>query len=172
MNRLRDERAILGIDPSSRGLAFSFFEAGRLLDWGLHRMSTDQLTAVDELLDRYRPDVVILEEPDALRSERRSSMRRLLRRTSAHAASRGIAVVAVSRHEVRQVWAQRGVTSKYVAAAQIARVFPEVDYLVLPPRKSFDTEQARADIFDAISLIVHVFGTEPDDTGDIEIAAA
>lgn len=172
MNRLRDERAILGIDPSSRGLAFSFFEAGRLLDWGLHRMSRDQLTAVDELLDRYRPDVVILEEPDALRSERRSVMRRLLRRTSTHAASRGIAVIPVSRHEVRQIWAKRGVTSKYVTAAEIARVFPEVDYLVLPPRKSFQTEQARADIFDAISLILHVFGTDSDDTRDIEIAAA
>jgi hypothetical protein len=157
MTQITDQRSIVGVDPGSRGLAFVFFERGRLLDWGTRRRDGDELALLNQLLDRCNAEVLVLEDPDAARSERRPRVRRLLRLMARHAAERGIAVQTVSRYEVRQAWAARGRTRKHAVAAEIGELFPEIEPLVPRIRKVYNGEQDRADIFDAVSLVLHVF---------------
>jgi len=66
--RTRDRR-VLAIDPSTKGLAFIVFEGpDRLLDWGFahvprrHRLRTVRF---EQMLNRFRPDVVVLEDSRA-----------------------------------------------------------------------------------------------------------
>jgi len=157
MTQIADERSIVGVDPGSRGLAFVFFERGTLLDWGTRRRDGDELALLDQLLDRCNAEMLVLEDPDAPRSERRPRVRRLLRLMARHAAERGISVQTVSRYEVRQAWAARGRTRKHAVAAEIGTMFPEIEPLVPRIRKAYNAEQARADIFDAVSLVLHAF---------------
>lgn len=162
MTRVDDQRSIVAIDPSSRGLAFAFFEGGLLLDWGTRRNDQDQIGVADRLVSTYQADVLVIEDPTARRCERRTRIRRLLRDVAAHMRSRGVVVLLVGRYEVRRSWAEIGKTTKHAVAEEIGRLFPEIEYLVPRKRRSFESEQARADIFDAISLVVHAFGIDAD----------
>jgi hypothetical protein len=159
MTRISDQRSVVGIDPTSRGIAFVFFENGELLDWGTRRFDGAETRLIDRLLDTFKADVLVLEDADALRCERRPRMRRALRQLKAHAESRGITVATVSRYAVRNEWTRRGRTTKHAVAGAIAEAFPELDTLVPRKRKVYRSEEARADIFDAISLVLHAFPT-------------
>ena len=99
MRSLADPRAILGIDPTKRGLAFVFFEGGRLLDWGTRRAAGKEIAALEEILNLCPADVIVLEDPDAEGSERRPRMRKLLLRLTRAAEARRLLVAKVSRFE-------------------------------------------------------------------------
>src|SRR5437868_1078717 len=111
MTRLTDQRSIVAIDPNSRGLAFAFFESGILLDWGIRRNDQSQFSVLDRLVTAYKADVVVIEDPDAPRCERRSRVRRLLRLMADHLRKNGVIVIRVSRYEVRRVSASRGMST-------------------------------------------------------------
>jgi hypothetical protein len=157
MTRINDDRAIVGIDPTPRGLAFVFFENGELLDWGTRRSDEGDVALLDRLLNRLRADMLVLEDPDAPRCERRVRVKRALRQFKAHAESRGIEVRMVSRYAVRSEWAKRGRMRKHAVAEAIAENFPEIDILVPRVRKVYRSEEARAEIFDALSLVLYAF---------------
>ena len=157
MSVIRDQRSIVGIDPTPRGIAFVFFENGELLDWGTRRSEDGEVSLLDRLLKSREVEVLVLEDPDAPRSERRPRMKRVLRQLRAQAEARGIEVTSVSRYAVRSEWAKRGRTRKHAVAGAIAELFPEVDVLVPRVRKVYRSEEARAEIFDALSLVLHVF---------------
>src|SRR5207249_4491100 len=64
-SRAGREKRVLAVDPTSRGFGFAVLEGpDRLLDWGLVHARTDKrartLEAVADLLERYRPDVLVL----------------------------------------------------------------------------------------------------------------
>jgi hypothetical protein len=162
MTRIADQRSIVAVDPNSRGLAFVFFEGGQLLDWGTRRRDGEELNLLDELLHRYKADILILEDPDAPRCERRPRKRQLLRILAESGKRKGITVIAVGRYAVRQGWANQGITTKHGVATQLAAMFPEIEPLVPRKRKPYRSEQTRADIFDALSLITHALNDRSD----------
>jgi hypothetical protein len=164
MITLTDPRAILGIDPAKRGLAFVFFENGRLLDWGTRRKEGGELAAFERILDLCPAEVVVLEDPDAEGCERRPRMRRLLVGLGGSAESRGLRVAKVSRLDVRRGWSARGHTRKHAVAQAMAEDFPALEPLVPRPRKSYMDEEARVQVFDAASLVLHAFGTAGSDS--------
>ena len=160
MTRIADNRSIVGIDPTPRGLAFAFFESGELLDWGTRRSDGNEPAVLERLLGAFKAEVLVLEDPDARGSERRARMKLLLRRLADPALTRGVTVVTVGRRDVRETYAKRGMTRKHTVAAEIAAMFPEVEPLVPRTRKVYRSEEARAEIFDAISLVLHTFPVE------------
>jgi hypothetical protein len=159
MKRLTDPRAILGIDPTKRGLAFVFFEGGQLIDWGI-RHAGSEIANFEAILNLCPADVIVLEDPDAERSERRPRMRNVLSRLARAAERRGLVVVKVSRFDVRRGWREREVTRKHSVAKAIAQEFPALEVFVPRPRiKAYMDEEARVQVFDAASLVLHAFGT-------------
>lgn len=164
MKRLIDPRAILAIDPTKRGLAFVFFENGRLIDWGI-RHAGNEIANLEAILKLCPADVVVLEDGSAERSERRPQMRKVLSRLTRAAERRGLEVVWVSRFAVRREWRKRGVTRKHAVAKAIAEEFPALEVFVPRPRiKAYMDEEARVHVFDAASLVLHAFGTVEGDS--------
>jgi hypothetical protein len=155
MTRILDNRSLVGIDPTPRGLAFVFFERGELLDWGTWRDDGRELGLLDRLLDGCAADVLVLEDPAGPLCQRRPRMRQLLRVMARHGRARGLEVRMVAREDVRREWAAQGLRRKDAIASQVAKRFPELAPLVPRPRKSYRSEEARAQIFDAVSLVLH-----------------
>lgn len=62
------------------------------MDWGTRGRGRNELQVLDELIDRLRADVLVLEDPDAIRCERRTRLRRVLRLMAERAESRGVSV--------------------------------------------------------------------------------
>jgi hypothetical protein len=164
MKRLIDPRAVLGLDPTKRGLAFVFFEGGRLIDWGIRHVGAD-IDDFEAILKLCPADVIVLEDTNAERSERRPRMRQALLRLARIAEARGLVVVKVSRFAVRQNWKERGITRKHAVAKQIAEDFPALEVCVPRPRiKAYMDEEARVQVFDAASLVLHAFGSTERDS--------
>ncbi len=58
---------VLAIDPSTRGFGFAVLEGpDRLIDWGVKETQTDKkrrtLKLIDDLIDRYQPHVLVVED--------------------------------------------------------------------------------------------------------------
>lgn len=160
MTRIKDNRAVLAIDPGPRGVAFVFFENGTLLDWGTRGRGRKELQVLDEMLDRFKADVLVLEDPDALGCERRARWKHIVRRMAERASVRGVPVETVSRYVVRRVWAAMGQTNKHDVATAIVAMFPEMEPCVPRVRRKWDSEDPRAGVFDAFSLLLHIRKTE------------
>lgn len=165
--RLADGRSIVAIDPTTRGIAFVFFENGEVMDWGERiskREAEDELRIIDRLVDGCAADVLVLEDPDAEGCLRRPRIRSLLRAIARHGRRRGVAVLAVSRGDVRSSWAMRGVTNKEDIAAKLADRFSELQGVVPPRRKAWASEAPRVNVFDAASLVLHYDETSRGDS--------
>jgi hypothetical protein len=154
MTKIEDERTIVGIDPTHRGLAFVFFEQGRLLDWGTWRDDENELALLDRVLDGCAADVLVLEDPTAPGCLRRPRVAQLLRNLEHHALRRGRTVIKVAREDVRQDWKAQGVKSKHAVATAIAERFPDLAMILPRPRKVYRSEDPRIQIFDAASLVL------------------
>lgn len=158
--KLSDRRSIVAIDPTTRGIAFVFFENGEVMDWGERlrsRKEENDLALVDQVLDGCAASVLVLENPDAYGCRRRERIRRLLDSITRHARRRGFLVLRISREDVRQQWSTSGVTRKDTMAAEIARRFTELAAVVPPRRKTSANEDPRSNVFDAASLAIHAF---------------
>lgn len=154
MTRIGDERSIVGIDPTHRGLAFVFFEEGVLIDWGTWRDDGNELALLDRLLDGCAADVLVLEDRDADGCRRKPRVRELLHALERHARQRGHAVIKIAREDVRREWKARGLKSKQAIAAAIAERFTDLAMILPAPRKVYRSEDARVQIFDAASLVL------------------
>jgi hypothetical protein len=155
-----EDRSVVAIDPTKEGIAYAFFESGELMDSGERFAARDegsQLAVVDELLDGCAADILVLEDPDAPNSRRRSRVSTLLRTIARHARRRGISVRSVAREDVRAAWKARGLSTKEAVAAEIAAKLPDLLPLLPPKRKLTVSEDRRVNIFDAVSLALYVF---------------
>lgn len=161
MTELFDQRPILGLDPSKRGLAFVFFVKGVPIDWGLWRTNMGEAVAVFErILETCPAEALVIEDPGAIGCQRRARMRRLLRDLAARAEECGLEIRWVARQSVRDCWANQGFSRKDAVASTIAERFPVLWPLVPRFRKIFMDEEPRSRIFDAASLVLYAFGME------------
>jgi hypothetical protein len=164
MSRIRELRSVVGIDPTSEGLAFVFFERGELLDFGtpMRRAEGDDLAIFDRIVAGCAADIVVIEDPDApgcVRSPRVAALLRAIARRGRHA---GLRVELVQKEAMRRSWRASGVANKESAAARMGDAFPDLLPLVPPRRKVTTSETRRVHVFDALSLILHVFGPPPE----------
>jgi len=157
---LPDQRSIVAVDPTTRGLAYVVFDRGELVDWGHRRCGRKErevLWFLDELLALSAADALVFEDPAAVGARRRPRVRRLLGLMAMLARRRKIAAVPVARSAIHRAWALRGLTTKEAVAAAIAAQLPELEPHVPPARKTWMSENPHVNIFDAVSLALHVF---------------
>ncbi len=156
--RLADPRAILGIDPTSRGLAYVFFEDGKLLDWGTRRIQGNDLGALSRILALCPAEVLVIEDGNAPGCLRRPRIKRVLAALKKCALAAGIEVRTVARQDVFHAWSARGCRSKDDIASAIARGLPVLQMILPRARGKYRSEDARIRIFDAASRVLHAFG--------------
>lgn len=154
MPALPKNTTLLAIDPTSRGFAFAVLEAPAfLVDWGSRTIRDESgglVRKVDELLSRYQPDVLVLEDLAADGARRRKRARREIGSIERRALKRGVRVERVSRLGVRDTFAPG--KSKYEVAARLAEIFPVLTNCLPRKRKTWAPEDARMSTFDALGI--------------------
>jgi hypothetical protein len=151
---------VFALDPTTKGFGFAVFELPfRLIDWGLARIAGDKhasaLASFERLLNRFRPDVVVLEDADAPGSRRRPRVRELIAALVKLAKARGVAVETVARIAVLKCFSSEDKTAtKHTIARRLTQQFPELQTKLPPPRKVYESEDERMSIFDALAFAV------------------
>src|SRR5439155_27108136 len=88
---------VLAIDPSTRGFGFAIIEGpNRLIDWGVKETKVNKkikaLKLIDGLIDRYQPNLLVLEDYEGKGSRRCRRIQRLIDGISTLASKRNIRV--------------------------------------------------------------------------------
>lgn len=150
---------VLSVFPSRRGFGFSVFRGpSTVLDLGtrgfkdLKQKNTCGLAKVTELIEMYRPDVVVIEDYRGEGSRRCARIERLIRDIRELAGKKHIRVCSYSRSLIRQCFAEFNAWTKQEIAEAIGEAFPEFKSMVPRPLKIWEKEHPRMSMFDALSL--------------------
>jgi len=156
-----DTARILAIAPSSRGFGYAVLETnGTLADWGVKSVNGHKnirsLTKAEDLMDHYRPSIVILEDHNAHDARRAPRIHSLHEAIVAVAQIRNVQVAFLTRAEVLRGLFPDGQGTKYLLAKVLAERFPAELACRLPPkRRPWTGEDYRMGIFDAVALVHH-----------------
>jgi len=156
---------VLALYPNTRGFAFVVFEGSLApVDWSVKEIRGLQknsrcLLAIEALLGRYTPDVVVLQDTSIDGTRRAKRVCELNASIEELVIERGISIQAYSRAQVRETFSRFGVASKYSIAESIAKHVPAFERYLPPPRKLWMSEDARMCLFDAAALAMTFFQT-------------
>ena len=148
---------VLALHLFYRGFAFVLFEGPESpFDWGVKEMKqkdTNTLTLVEvkRLIDRYRPEVLVIEEVDKA-SARTTRIRRLYRMLVHLASAEYVDVHRCSRSEVKACFASVGASTKHEIARAIATQIPAFAHREPRLRRDWMSGDYRQHLFDAAAL--------------------
>ncbi len=162
MNRRRYE-LVLSIYLTTRGFAFTLFE-GPLspVDWGTTDMrgllkNRRCERAVQALLVRYRPDVLVLQDMSENGTRRVSRIRRLNNAIAELEENLGVPIARFSREQVRRCFAAFGATTKQAIAEAVAKHIPAFERYVPRIRKPLMSEDKRMALLEADAIVFRIF---------------
>src|SRR5882762_7747181 len=96
---------VLAIDPSTRGFGFALLEGpNRLIDWGVKETKKNKsartLKLIEDLIDRYQPSAIVVEDYAGKGSRRCRRIQGLINDISRFASQKKIRVRRFSRIKV------------------------------------------------------------------------
>jgi hypothetical protein len=163
MSAFRTYTLVLSIYLNARGVSFVVFQwTGSPYDWGIYelrgmRKHTLSLRKVNVILDRYRPDLLIIQDTGPNGTRRARRLIRLNAAIEGAARDRKIPVFAYSRDEVCEIFRSKGCSTKQERAEAIANQIPEFERYVPPLRRPWMSERPQMGLFDAAALGVVFF---------------
>lgn len=149
---------VLAIFPFSRGYAFVLFESpASPIDWGVREIKEKHrnvltIKSIKALIDRYRPEAIIIEDMNGRRYQRSTRIKKLYRMLTHLAASEYVELVRVSQNDVRKCFMLVGAVTKPERAEIIALQIPAFGHRVPRPRKAWMAQDSRQSLFDAAAL--------------------
>jgi Holliday junction resolvasome RuvABC endonuclease subunit len=168
----KDRRAsdlVLGIHPTTTGFGWAIFKSPIApVEWGNATVSPDRnkhaLKRIQDLIERYRPSEIVLEQFEGEPARRHSRIRRLYRAIVELSKSHGIEPRILTREAIEQVFAKFEATSRYDIASVIAAHVKEFAHLLPPKRKCWLPEDRRMGLFNAAALAIAFFALIDDTT--------
>lgn len=167
MTDARPQNLVLAVYPFSRGFAFVFFEGPQSpFDWGVkeikekHR-NTRTLDAIKKLIDRYRPEVLVIEDTTDGGWRRTSRIRKLYRMLSHVAIAEFVDLSRYRKSEVIACFAAAGARTKHEIARAIALQIPAFAHRMPRYRKQWMSEDPRQSLFDAAALALTYYRSHP-----------
>lgn len=149
---------VLAIDPTTHGFGFAVLEGkDQLIDWGVRSTGEGEkneqcLNLLSDLIDRYGPEVIVVEDYTKKESHRCSRVRELLRAVLDLASEKHLRARMLSRVQVKKHFAPIGARSKHDIAKAVAKRFPELAPRLPPYRQPWMSEDYRMAIFDSVGL--------------------
>ena len=149
---------VLSIYPFWRGFAFVLFEGpDNPFDWGVKEIKQKHkdaktLAEIKKIVDRYRPEVLVIEDTTDKGSRRTSRIRKLYRMLVHFAEAEYVDLHRCSKTEVRACFATIGASTKYELARAIATQIPAFAHRIPRRRKVWMSEDPRQSLFDAAAL--------------------
>jgi len=158
MTHENSQNFVLAIYPFSRGFAFVLFEGPESpFDWGVREIkekhkNTKTVDAIKKLIDRYRPEVLVIEDTNSRASRRTSRIRKLYRMLAHLAIAEYVDVRRCPREEVTKYFASVGARTKYEIAKAISMQIPAFTHRMPVFRRPWMSEDPRQSLFDAAAL--------------------
>ncbi len=158
MNDAQLQNLVLSIYPFSRGFAFVLFEGPESpFDWGVKEIkekhkNTKTLAEIKKIIDRYRPEVLVIEETTGKDSRRTSRIRKLYRMLVHLAAVEYVDLCRYTKVQIMECFASVGATTKYEIAKAISTQIPAFAHRIPRFRKPWMSEDPRQSLFDAAAL--------------------
>lgn len=150
---------VLGIAPSTRGVAYAVLENGtQLAGWGLNGTrqedkNTKALAAATLLMAHYLPSVVVLQDCSPKTCRRGTRIRDLIKSIVGAAKQMGHKVVLLTFERVKKRIVGNSRAKKLELATEIAKRFPEdFESLVPSKRRAWESENPNHAIFEAAAL--------------------
>lgn len=148
---------VLSIYPTTRGCAFVLFDSPLSPhDWGNKDIKKDVgnakcIAIIKDMLARFRPDVLVLEDALERQTKRSIRIRRISKAIASTAQELSIEIAPVKRKNVRATFAQFGAINKQDIAQIIARKMEAFAPRMPRARKAWQAEDPRMALFDAAS---------------------
>jgi Holliday junction resolvasome RuvABC endonuclease subunit len=154
---IQEVKRILAIDPTCKGLGFAVLEGPTvLIDWGVKHATSDRnakcLRLARELVDRYQPEVLVVENTGAKGSRRCPRVIQLIENFLVLASSCGVRTRQISRQRVQRSFSKTGSATKRQVAVALSARFAELSPHLPPERRPWMSEDERMSIFDAVAF--------------------
>lgn len=157
---------LVSIETTSKGFAFGVLEGPeRLIDWGSRRVKGDVsifLAKLGRVIERYRPDGIVLEEPAGSRKGLRA--RTWLAWAEQSAVDRGLTAYPIERQILVAASKSYGST-KHELACAIAETFPELELHLPNRRKPWESEPRALAMFVAVARAGVAFDKAQENSG-------
>jgi len=153
----KNHKLVLAIDPTTRGFGFAIFEGPQKpINWGVKDIRRNKnkvcLLKVKELIEFYRPDVIVLEDFAGKGSRRCKRIQILITDIGKLASNNKIKIKSFSQAKIKLFFSQHDAHTKYQIALKIAKWLPVFESRLPPARKPWMSEDYRMAIFDAAGL--------------------
>lgn len=160
------QNLVLALYPFFRGFAFVFLEGpDSPYEWGIkeckgHRRLEKAMEEIKKLIDRHRPEVIVVEEKGNAR--RAVRIRRLYRMIAHLAKVEYIDLYRVTKREVAACFAEAGAKTKQEIAHVVALHIPAFAHRLPRPRQPWQSEDPRQSLFDAAALALAYYRKDSD----------
>jgi RNase H-fold protein (predicted Holliday junction resolvase) len=160
-NRFGDE-TILAIDPGSYGFGFVVAEGRKLIDRGMReapgtRKNFQCIRKMQKLIDKYQPDLLVLDDITSEASRRHPRIRLLIRRLQKLAAAYRIKVGLIAKSEMHDYVTMGKRLNQRKLAEIVARLLPELTAYLPRDRKPWMSEDPRGRLFGAAAMALSIF---------------
>ena len=152
------QNLVLSIYPFTRGFAFVLFEGPESpFDWGVKvvkekHKNAKTLDEIKKIIDRYRPEVLVIEDTTDGESRRTSRIRKLYRMLVHLATAEYVDLCRFKKSQVKECFASVGASTKHEIAKAIATQIPAFAHRTPPFRRPWMSEDPRQSLFDAAAL--------------------
>lgn len=151
---------VLAFDVRPQWLGFAAFEApAKLLDFGVTRLRSREAgpRRLSFLVNTLRPAIIVLRRvaPGSVRDHPRTKS--LVRAIECLSLRYSIRVEFVNESQLRDHLRRRDARTKQETASLLARDFPDLRWIVPPPRRLWQHEHRNMPVFDAAALGVSYF---------------
>lgn len=149
---------VLGLHPTSRGFGWALFEGPDApLDWGITLVkrgdkNSASLKHARLLLERYRPETLVLERFDQRTGKRATRMGKLCTDVIELAESLSISVELYAAREVKRALGLPADATRHDMAEVVARHIHAFRHRMPRPRKPWDGADRRLALFCAAAL--------------------
>lgn len=153
----KDFPRVLSIYPTTRGYSYVLFSSPLSPhDWGNKDIKKDVgsakcIESIKEMLTRFRPDVLVVEDIHERETKRTIRLKRICKAIKPAAADLSIDIAVVSRRNVRAAFAFFGATNKLEIASVIAEKIEAFAPRMPKARRSWEGQDPRMALFDAAS---------------------
>jgi Holliday junction resolvasome RuvABC endonuclease subunit len=150
-------KVVFAIYPNANGFGYVYMEnARKLLDYGAVRINPISnrkvLERIKRTLEYFRPSIVILLDPEGKSSRTGNRVKELIKKIVVHAAEINLPVMQYTRDQIKDVFEQFGMTTKYDISQILLKEFKELETKSPKERKLWTSEDRNMVIFDALSL--------------------
>lgn len=150
---------VMGFHPTARGFGWVVFEGPFTpFDWGLVSARTDKnavcLRRLEQLLERFRPEVLVLEAYDRHTSKRARRIAGLCEAARRTADARGVEVAIYTLGEIRAAFAEAGAVTRHEISEVVARHLEVLRHRLPPRRKAWESEDHRSGLFAAAAVVL------------------